>query len=279
MGQCPSSFRPVGNSCVSDCPTDKGFEFRTEGGQSRCVYKDSPDQFVNLVPNQMIFRNPTQPMPPPPTVESLQTSNPALYALYKTEQERVKQEIAILDEKIGKSKKMKDAFARLQDAENARDKAPDAYQQARTMYYTLLKGDSWKDEEKNRIAKAEVDPIITQYRRSKEVVSNEFDAQRKTIDVVNGLRDKVLSLKDEVRYAATTLKDQVSKVQNQINMERRGREKETVVSFWMWLDTLMNVVIVATLLYAIYVIYPKAMKYMYPKPAPGITIGQPAVRV
>lgn len=279
MGQCPSSFRPVGNSCVSDCPTEKGFEFRTEGGQSRCVYKDSPEYFVNLIPNQMILRNPTQPMPPPPSVESLESSNPALYALYMSEQERVKQEIAIIDEKIGKGKKIKDAFMRLQDAENARDKAPDAYQQARTLYYTLVRGDSWKDEEKKRIANVHVDPIITQYKKTKETATKEFDAQRKTIDIVNGLKDKVLSLKDEVRYASTTLKEQVSKVQNQINMERRGREKETTISFWTWLDTIMNVIIVIALLYAIYVIYPKAMKYMYPKPAPGITIGQAAVRV
>jgi hypothetical protein len=244
------------------------------------VYKDAPENFVNLLPIQMVpVDYSKKPLPPPPTVASLQSTNPTLYSAYKAEQERVIQEIAIIDEKIGKSKKMRDAFARLQDAENARDRAPDAYQQARTAYYTLLKGESWRQEEKNRIAKAEVDPLITQYRSSRDAAKKEFDAQRQTIDVVNGLKDKVLTLKDEVKYAATTLKDQVEKVQNQINKERRGRQKETVISFWSWLDTLMNVVIVAALLYAIVVIYPKAMKYMYPKPAPGITIGQPAVRV
>lgn len=282
MGQCPSSFRPIsgGLACGSDCPSDKGFEFRTENGQPRCVYKDAPENFVNLLPIQMVpvdySRRPT---PPPPTIESLRTSNPTLFAAYKAEQERVRQEIAIIDEKLGKSKKMRDAFARLQDAENARDKAPDAYRQARASYYTLLKGETWKQEEKNRVAKAEVDPLITQYRTSKETATREFDAQRQTIDVVNGLKDKVLSLKDEVKYAATTLKDQVEKVQNQINKERRGRQQETTTSFWTWLDTLMNVIIVGALLFAIVTIYPKAMKYMAPKPAPGITIGQPAVRV
>lgn len=275
MNQCPSGFRPVANGCASDCPADKGFEFRTENNQPRCVYKDAPSNFVNLLPIQMIYGNTSSTS----TVESLRNSNPSMYAAYISEQERVNQEIAIIDEKIGKGKKMKDAFARLQDAENARDEAPDAYQQARTMYYTLLRGETWKDEEKNRIAKAEVDPMITHYRNSKESAMKEFDAQRKTIDVVNGVKDKVLSLKDEVTYAATTLKDQVEKVQNQINKERRGRQQETTVSFWTWLDTLMNVVIVGTLLYAILVIYPKAMKYMQPKPTPGITIGQPAVRV
>jgi hypothetical protein len=269
----------MGNGCVSDCPTEKGFEFRIEGGQARCVYKASPSHGVNLMPNQVIFRDPSKPMPPPPTLESLQTSNPPLYALYKAEQERVTQEIAIIDEKIGKGKRIKDAFARLQDAENARDNAPDAYQQARILYYTLVKGDSWVEEEKKRIARVEVYPAIAQYRASEQKATKDFDAQRKTVDIVNGLKDKVLSLKDDVQYASTTLKQQVEKVKNQINMERRGREKETTVSFWSWLDTLLNVVIVGALLYALMVIYPKAMKYMYPRPAPGITIGQPAVRV
>ena len=125
----------------------------------------------------------------------------------------------------------------------------------------------------------EVDPIIAQYRTSRQTADTELTAQRKTLDIVNGLKDKVLSLKDDVRYASTTLKEQVEKVQNQINKDRRGRQKETTTTFWTWLDTLMNIVIVGALLYAIAVIYPKAMKYMYPRPMTGITIGQPAVRV
>jgi hypothetical protein len=59
-----------------------------------------------------------------------------------------------------------DAFRDLQKAENVRDKSPEAYQVARTAYYTLLKGDTWLNEEKQRIAGAEVAPEVQKYQGS-----------------------------------------------------------------------------------------------------------------
>jgi hypothetical protein len=80
---------------------------------------------------------------------------------------------------------------------------------------------------------------------------------------VSGLKDKVLSLKDEVKYAADTFKEQIGKVEDAINRERRGRVTETKVSIWDWLDTILNVAIVGSLLYVVYILF---RKYMRPRP-------------
>ena len=183
-------------------------------------------------------------------------------------------EFDVLYANIDKKQKLKDAFLALQAAENARDTAPEAYQAARTLYYTLLKGDDWKNEEKDRIAKAEVQPLVDQYARSRESALLQYNNQRKTVEVVTGIRDKVLSLKDEFKYSVNTFTDQLDKVKNAINMERRGRETETKVDPWSWFDLLLNLAIVVGLLYAVYILYSKIFK----APSPTTLLVQQPVR-
>lgn len=256
MGQCPSSFRMAdGFACVSMCPDERGFEFRTENGQMKCVYTADPKHAVNL--NRVDAVSNGGRVIPNLTVDSIKEIDPSLYSKYDTEQKRVVQELAILYEKIGKDQKISDAFQRLQDAENARDQAPDAYQQARSTYYTLKDGETWKEREKDRMLKAEVDPLAQRYQDTKTKALRQFENQRKTVDVVNGLKDNVLSLKDEMKYAADTFQEQLDKVKDAINRERRGRVTETKVSIWDWMDFILNGAIVVALLYVIYLLFKK----------------------
>ena len=272
MGQCPSSFRGAGGgfSCISDCPNDKGFEFLVEGNQPKCVYKADPQFFVNLTPIEAISNGGKT--IPNLTVEGVKDIDPSLYSKYKTEQDRVVQELAILYEKINKDKKLSDAFQRLQDAENARDQAPDAYQQARSTYYTLKEGETWKEREKERMLKAEVEPIARKYVETKTNAIRQYENQRKTVDVVKGLKDNVLSLKDEMKYAADTFQEQLDKVKDAINRERRGRVTETKVNIWDWVDFILNGAIVIALLYVIYVLYKKFGNRPAVPPAPAVVV-------
>jgi hypothetical protein len=167
---------------------------------------------------------------------------------------------------------LNDAFIALQAAENARDTAPDAYRIARTLYYTLLKGEDWKNEEKERISKAEVDPIIVEYKKNRDSALTKYNDQRKTVEVVTGLKDKVLSLKDEFKYSVDTFTHQLDKVQTAINMERRGRDTETKVDPWSWFDLFLNGAIVLGLLYAASVLYSKIFR----RPATTLLIQQEA---
>lgn len=260
MGQCPSNFRTLGFGCVSECPTQTGFEFQNENGQPRCVYKERPENFVNLNPIESIIRRDGTRI----TEEQLDYSKglesipeKAIFPKYKAEYERVASEIAIILGKIGKDKQLKDAFQKLQEAENARDQAPDAYQRARSTYYILKDGETWQTKESERLLKSEVEPIANKYAETKTAALRQYENQRKTVDVVNGLKDKVLTLKDEVKYAADTFKDQLGKVQNAIIRERRVRTANPQPTIWEWLDTLLNVVIIGALLFVVYALYKK----------------------
>lgn len=264
--KCPTPFESAGNMiCVMPCQVDKGFERRYEMGTAKCVYKSEPAYSLTMnVLGAPFFKG--------TTLDELKTEDVKVHADFVKEQDRVNNEFNVLYANIEKKKKLSDAFIALQAAENARDTAPDAYRTARTLYYTLLKGEDWKNEEKERISKAEVDPIIVEYKKNRENALSQYNNQHKTVEVVAGLKDKVLSLKDEFKYSVDTFTHQLDKVQTAINMERRGRDTETKVDPWSWFDLFLNGAIVLGLLYAASVLYSKIFR----RPATTLLIQQQA---
>ena len=264
--KCPTPFESAGNMiCVMPCEVDKGFERRYEMGTAKCVYKSDPAYSLTMnVLGAPFFKG--------TTLDELKTEDVKIHADFVKERDRVNNEFNVLYANIEKKKKLNDAFIALQAAENARDTAPDAYRIARTLYYTLLKGEDWKNEEKERISKAEVDPIIVEYKKNRDSALTKYNDQRKTVEVVTGLKDKVLSLKDEFKYSVDTFTHQLDKVQTAINMERRGRDTETKVDPWSWFDLFLNGAIVLGLLYAASVLYSKIFR----RPATTLLIQQEA---
>ena len=263
--KCPTPFETSGNmTCVMPCEVDKGFERRNELAMLKCVYKPDPAYFIMLSTLGAPFFKGS-------TLAELKTEDAKIHADFVKEQDRVNNEFAVVYASIEKKKKLNDAFIALQAAENARDTAPDAYRIARTLYYTLLKGEDWKNEEKERVSKAEVDPIIVEYKKNRDSALTKYNDQRKTVEVVTGLKDKVLSLKDEFKYSVDTFTHQLDKVQTAINMERRGRDTETKVDPWSWFDLFLNGAIVVGLLYALSVLYSKIFR----RPASTLLIQQP----
>jgi hypothetical protein len=249
--KCPQPFVNIdGFSCAMPCPTAKKFVRINENGSYKCVYGRDPAIFVNLSPlGALAMDGETGPL----TLEDVK-KNPKLsqeYTAFVAEKDRFEKEITVIYGNIDKQRKIEDAFNDLQKAENVRDQSPSAYQAARTAYYTLIKGADWINEERQRVSAAEVAPEVQKYREAVNAVNVRTQEQQKTIDVVNGIKDKVLSLKDDFKYSVSTFSDQLEKVKIQLNMENRSREKERD-NTWTWVDLGLNVLLVAVLLYAVY---------------------------
>jgi len=226
------------------CPSEKKFDLRWDEGAWRCVYTPD-DQFkYSLTPvAPTIFKG--------WSLSELKAMNPQGATDFTAELDRVDKEFALVYGNIDKQQKINDAFRDLQKAENVRDQSPSAYQSARTAYYTLIKGADWINEERQRVSNAEVAPEVQKYRDAVSAVNVRTQEQQKTLDVVNGIKDKVLSLKDDFKYSVNTFTDQIEKVKVQLNMENRSREKETDDT-WSWVDFGLNVLLVLVLLYAVY---------------------------
>ena len=251
MGNCPSGFQvnPVqGTTCVVQCPDEKGFETAVVDGMPACRYRTDRSVFVKLTSAPGI--PPERDGPVTITLDQMRARNPALFNQYKQAQENFDKEFPVAYAKVDKQRQIDDAFKNLQAAENVRDQSPQAYQDARLRYYTLVNGDAWVNEEKARITNAEVIPKIAQYMSSYEDMNTRINQQQQTLDVVNNVSDKVLSMKDEFAYATNTFAKQIDQLKNQINIERKGRQKDNQT----WMDFLLNILIVVSGIIAIVIL-------------------------
>lgn len=249
MGNCPSGFQlsPSGNwTCVHECPRQQGFDLLKLNGTTSCVYRDRPEVSFPLqeVPSintqgQII------------TVD--QITNPGLKAPFQTAIEDYNKNSAIALGKIAKDVQIADAFRELQIAENVRDKSPQAYQDARIRYYTLVNGESWVNEERERIAKAEVTPKLQEFVSVYDDLNQRSQQQQKTMEVANGVKDKLLSMKDDFELTTGAFAKQLNALKSQIQIEKKASAFQTA-EVLSWVGTLLNVLLVLVLIVAIVVI-------------------------
>lgn len=264
MGNCPSGFQSNSASpftCVVECPTVDGFDLRIIGQQPVCAYRENPSVNVPLkvVPG-IVARNGK----PTPTLEQLKQQDPRAYEVFMDAKAEFEKRYPVIKAALTRDAQLRDAFKELQQAENTSDRSPQAYQDARIRYYTLLRGESWLNEERNRIAQTEAMPKIVGYLQNYTDMSTRLDQQRRTLDIVRGVKDKLLSLKDDFAYTTNTFAKQIGELKNQIEIEKRQSraEKQDLVS---WIGVGLNALIVLLTIVAVLVVMRKMMKQPSPQ--------------
>lgn len=254
MGNCPSEFvvSPVGfGQCVAPCPADKGYELVGNANGALCQYTADSTFNVKLLPVPAIQLQPGQ---APPSYKTLPNAN-----IYETELKRAHGALAVMYGKIDAKTKVNAAFAKLQDAENVRDESPESYNAARVGYYTLIKGDTWINQEKARIAKTEAQPVIDNYNASYKDMNAQANQQKATIDVVNGVKDKLLTVQDDMAYSVNAFSKQIADIKNKINIDRQHRKQVEENSNNSWIDIFLNILIALTTISAIFIVARKLM--------------------
>ena len=238
---CPAGFTTAqgqGLQCAPICPADKGFESRVVGTETRCVYTGDPTKFISLKVAPM-YLNPA-PNSPPQTLDWIRTDRPALYEGYKSSQDDFTAKLTTLLQEIDKAKQIADAFKQLQAAEDIRDTSPQAYQDARVRYYSLVKGADWATSERARILNADVMPTVASYAQTISDITARKAQQDKTKDVVGLVTSKLISMKNDFRATTTTLSKQVDVLKNQVELEKR----RAVVQQQQTSDWFINILLV-----------------------------------
>jgi hypothetical protein len=213
-------------------------------GVAVCEYTARPDLFYYLraVPTVRVSQS-----LPTPTVDELQRAySPSIYTAYTDAVAEARRNLATAKTSLTRDAQLADAFRDLQTAEGIRDTQPQAYQDARTRYYTLLRGDTWVEEEKQRIGRAEADPLVAKYRTAIQDTEAQRSSQQQTMEVMRNVKDKVLSMKDDFQYSVSTFGKQIDALKNQINIESKQR-KANENAAKSWVDSIMNYILIALL--------------------------------
>lgn len=265
---CPSEFvvSPAGTACILPCPAPKGYYLVSEGTALSCVYAADPKAKVPLQSTPMymadVSADPSKPgTPAGASYKVLPNSN-----VYKDAIDKFDAAMTVADASIASGVRVATAFAALQNAENARGTPAGeaAYESARIAYYTLTKGSTWPAEEQQRIATVEAQPVVNDLVSQYNGLKAKSAQQQSTIEVINGLKDKVLSVKDDLAFSVSTFQKQVDAVKNQINMDKKN-QVEAVKATSSWIDTLLNWLIAITTIICIVILIRR-----FTRPAPGL---------
>ncbi len=253
------------NQCVPDCPTQKGFELQVKNGVPACVYTTQPDVYFSLKNLPALTDGQLRDIPSP---EAIPRDNWRFWDTYNAVMDAYTKDSAIAISKIDKDKQLTDAFAALQTAENVRDKSPEAYQEARIRYYTLKNGESWVAEEQQRIQNGEAREKAEAYVSEYTNLARREQQQTKTMDVVNAVKDNILSMKDDFELTTGAFAKQLTDLKNQIQMERKKGAIQTA-SVLTWVSTLLNVILVLVLIVAVVLLIRKVTKTPTYTPTPS----------
>ena len=242
---CPLEFVMSQGACVVKCPTL--YKLKVVDGVPSCVVESPSGENIvkfgltsvapmeGAVLDQEAARGTSVVHFPPDFKDA--------YASFE-------RDLALANSILGTTTARNQLFTALQTAENARDTAPDAYQAARTAYYTLVNGPTWVEQEKNRIANVEAQPIVNGYVARYNDIQAKKNQQQSTIEVVNGVRDKILTVKDDLVFSVSTFQKQIDDIKNQIN-KNRVKQAQTIAATSSWVDTFLNWVIALVTLIAI----------------------------
>jgi predicted PurR-regulated permease PerM len=78
--------------------------------------------------------------------------------------------------------------------------------------------------------------------------------QQSTIEVINGLKDKVLSVKDDMAFSVKTFQKQMDAINNQINIDKKNQE-DAIQLTSSWIDVFLNwVIAIITLLCIVFLV-------------------------
>lgn len=225
---CPPQFvmSPNGSACVVKCPSM--YTSKILDGVPSCV-------MMNPTKNEVLASFGLTSVPP--FTGTGTPGGPAFTSAYAD----YTAALATADAKVGSANRQSIAFSNLMAAENARGSTGGeaAYQAARVTYYTLTKGDAWIQEEKERVANTDAQPVVNTLASQYRNLVERKNQQTRTIDVINGLKDKVLSVKDDLTFSVNTFQRQIDAVKNQINKDKKV-QSDTIEATTSWVDTFLN---------------------------------------
>lgn len=150
-----------------------------------------------------------------------------------------------------REKDLKSLMATYEAAEKNKVADPQAYEDARMKYFTLKDGQTWLHNEKDRIAREQVQPIVNEYSQKIQKLQAELDAYSKNSDVLGMLKASEVGDEEETRY----MHNQLLLEKDKVGVARRLSQLDDPLFSFSWMPLFLNIVIAVSVIAIIYYIY------------------------
>jgi hypothetical protein len=98
-----------------------------------------------------------------------------------------------------KQKNIQSAFQAFQTAEENKDSDPATYAWTRFNYMSAKNGPEWAAQERQRILKQQVEPILKQYNQQYVSAEGEYQKQRTIVDAIEAVEQKQSNIKNSLK--------------------------------------------------------------------------------
>ena len=140
-----------------------------------------------------------------------------------------------------------------------KEKDPNGYEKARIAYYTLLNGQGWLQSEKQKIAKEDVEPLLTNYRTEYDALKGEKKSQSMFSKLMNNLK----SQNDDNDFLNKELLKEKDKADvldrlNELNAGTPNSPSST--GYYQYIPLIIDLVILLLIFTVIYLVYSKFIR-------------------
>ena len=128
---------------------------------------------------------------------------------------------------------------------------PSGYEQARIAYFTLLNGPGWLAQEKQRIAKEDVQPVLSSFRQQFNALKGEQQSQGIFQNLANALKAQEGADEQSNAFLKKQLTAEKDKATTSDRLVQLGGPQEPS----QWISWLMDVIITLLGLFVLYKLY------------------------
>lgn len=130
----------------------------------------------------------------------------------------------LCDAECQKEKDIQQAFQVYTAAQSNPNADPATVSLLRFQYLSLKNGPTWAAQEKARIAKQNVDPIVNKYRQQYQQFDGEYQSSRQLTDIVSALEQKQSNIKNTLEEQMKYIDKSVSEKRSKMDVYNRSIE-------------------------------------------------------
>lgn len=147
----------------------------------------------------------------------------------------------------------------LDTATTTKDSDPEGYEKARVAYYTLLEGNTWLANEKDTIAKQEIEPVLTDYSNRYNDLKDRKEQHDIFVNLAATLENQAKTGEEELSFL--NKKIATEKVDTDV-LNRLTQLKGSPTPQFDWILYLLYGIIGIFGVYVLYLLITKAIKYL-----------------
>jgi uncharacterized protein YaaR (DUF327 family) len=160
--------------------------------------------------------------------------------------------MAACDIQCQRDKQLKQLSSAMVTAIQNKEKDPEAYEKARTAYYTVKEGQGWLSKENEEKANQQVQPILDSYQSKFDKMKQDMIYQTVAMQAKKDALTSQVGDEEELRF----IQAQIEKEREDASIYQRTKELQGLpVDIYSWLPSFLDLLLGLSVLYLVYQIF------------------------